>query len=68
LRLRAIVSQYHAVGTGISVTALIVLTVRLLHLPHPPLTSVVVLPAAAAILGAGGALFGKRFGYRTLMS
>jgi len=52
-----------AVGTSISVTALIVLTVRLLHLPHPPLASVVVLPAAAAILGAGGALFGKRFVY-----
>jgi hypothetical protein len=51
-----------AAGAGIGITALIVLTVSLLDLPHPPLASVLVLPAASAILGAIGASFGKRFG------
>jgi hypothetical protein len=51
-----------AVGTGTAATALMVVTVSVLHLQHPPLTSIPVLPATAAILGAIGALFGKRFG------
>jgi hypothetical protein len=51
-----------AVGTGTAVTALVVVTVSVLHLPHPPFASALVLPAAAAILGAIGASFGKRFG------
>ena len=51
-----------AVANGTAATALVVVTVTLLHLQHPPMGSVVVLPATAAILGAIGALFGKRFG------
>jgi hypothetical protein len=51
-----------AVGIGTAAAALILVAVSLLHLPHPPIRSVVVLPAAAAILGAIGAVFGKRFG------
>jgi hypothetical protein len=51
-----------AVTTGTAATALVVVRVTLLHLQHPPLGSVVVLPAAAAISGAIGAMFGKRFG------
>jgi hypothetical protein len=48
--------------TGVAATVLIVVTVSALHRQHPPIGSAVVLPASAAILGAIGALFGKRFG------
>jgi hypothetical protein len=51
-----------AVGTGTAAAALVLVTASVLHLQHPPIGSVVVLPAAAAILGAVGALFGQRFG------
>jgi hypothetical protein len=51
-----------AVGTGTAATALLVGTVTVLHHQHPPFTSILVLPAAAAFSGAIGALFGKRFG------
>jgi hypothetical protein len=52
-----------AVGTGAAATALLVVTITILHHhSHPPIASAAVLPIAAAILGAIGALFGRRFG------
>jgi hypothetical protein len=51
-----------AVAIGTAAAVLVVVTVNVLNLPHPPLEAAPVLPAMAAISGTIGSLFGKRFG------
>jgi hypothetical protein len=50
-----------AVSTGTAAGAVVVATVSVLNLPHPPLSAASILPGMAAISGTIGALFGKRF-------